>query len=73
MTSARVFNAGEQVRWFCHPDHSVAQALLDAAPVGGALTGYIIEQIDGTDLYRVKFDQIGPIVQCHAEELVAEQ
>ena len=71
--SGLIFNAGEQVRWFCHPDHSPAQAILDAAPIGKALTGYVVEQIEGTDLYRVKFDEVASIVQCHADELVAER
>jgi hypothetical protein len=69
--SAASFPAGLEVRWFCHPDHSPAGAILESAPVGKALIGYVVEQLDGTDLYRVKFDEVRPIVQCHADELVA--
>lgn len=67
------FNAGQEVQWVCHPDHSPAPVILDAAPIGGPLLGYVQSAIEGTDLYWVKFDLIKPMVQCHGAELVASQ
>lgn len=72
MSAATVFNAGEQVRWMAHPDHSPAPVIFDAAPINGPLEGYVVEA-RGEDLYWVKFDLIKPMVQCHGAELVAAQ